>query len=266
MASPLVCGPGHIYIGFPTGFSTLIGAITHPNTSTLTPQPPGTSSSLFTPGTGESQNPDVITLFGGSGGNADPVIGGGGGKIDNIQAPVPTQYFAAILLNSKVPVYLGTAEVTPEISIIPDYYHWSDDEGTEDDLYEGEYAIITAELNRFDAVVYEFMVGRCRQFGIGRAGVNFPGETGSSMIYEGSAYPLWIHFPMAAAKGRFALAGHPPGYRFFEAYLQGPDRTTPINTDPAKRICRWVARRYYDPASGAAATYDHNMIGLPLAS
>ncbi len=238
MAGPLICGPGHIFVGIPVAFAAAIQQLPKPKINN------GVNVNIA--------GPDFVDV------QPDPPVGPG--PLDNGQ--VAARVVGYLVTSGKVPVYLGTAETTPEISIQPTLYRWSDDEGTDDDLYEGETAVITAGLNRYDPGVYEYIITRTHNVGVGGAtGVDIIGALGSSMLYEGSSYPLWIQFPLVAKRAYWSQ-GHPYGYRFFNAYLQGPDRTTPINTDPTVRHCRWVARRYYDPATGLAATYDHVTNGL----
>ncbi len=242
MASPLVCGPGHIFVGIPVAFAADIITLPKPKINNN-----GANVQIA--------GPDFVDL------QPAPV---GPAPLDNGQ--IASRVVGYLVAASKVPVYLGTAEITPVIAIRPELKRWSDDEGTDDDLYEGETVVVEAALNRYDPGVYEYIVTRTHNTGVGGlTGVDIVGAIGSSMLYEGSSYPLWVQFPLAQ-KRVYAQQGHPFGYRFFNAYLPGPDRTTPINTDPIVRHCLWVARRYYDPASGVAATYDHDMRGLPLAS
>ena len=255
MATPLVCGPGHIFVGVPVAFYASFRTASVPKTN-LNWAGPDFVPLPFDP----NDNAQDINLFGGIN-DVVPEI---------TRAPLDSGQLAGrvsglILPASKVPVYFGTAEETPEIELNPVLYRWRDDEGTEDDLYEGEVGSVTAAGNRYNALVYEYLIARTHNVGVGGlTGVDLAGALGSSMVYEGSSYPLWVQFPMAA-KGIYARQGHPFGYRFFNVYLQGPDKTRPINTDPTVRHCRWVCRRYYDPASGTAATYDHDMRNLPSA-
>src|SRR5438105_3720161 len=97
------------------------------------------------------------------------------------------------------PIFLGHSERGVRIRIAPEYEPVHNDLGGRvpiDWLYEGETAIISADLTRFNEAVYELIAARPRTSTLGSVpGVNVPGDIGTMMITEGFAYPLWLVFP-----------------------------------------------------------------------
>ncbi len=176
----------------------------------------------------------------------------------------PGHIFVGNQLNG-IPQYLGTAEETPEIDINPEqtpYFNsvfstkipldWCD---------QGEQAFTTIDLNAWDETVYRQIVSRPR-FTATRGSYSI-GDFGTLVAYEGYAYQVWIQFPNSA---KAAMATMPAGYHFFVSRCIGPDKISPINTDPSHR--RIVFHHLPALAFGAGnlvvgTLYDHNMSALP---
>ena len=140
----------------------------------------------------------------------------------------PCPLYAGVGLNGA-PVFLGHAERFPRIQIRP---RWSDvycdlsgQSVPYDQVYDGEDAVVTADLTRWNESVYAVMADRAKTnsnfLAITSRGANGFGEIGSLMVTEGLAYNLYVVFPFAAKAAYSATM--PLGYRFQAAFLQGPD-------------------------------------------
>jgi hypothetical protein len=171
---------------------------------------------------------------------------------------------------SYTPIFLGTAERSPRISIRDEYgevfndilgvkipYDWS---------WQGEHAFITATINRFNEATVAAMQARPNG-PTGVRGYSVPGDVGTLMIGEGKTLPLWVTFPYYA-KATYSSAGMPPGYHFFATLLESPDDLDNLNTEGRKDTFIWHAVRLpffsYGSISGMGAyLYDANVSGLP---
>ena len=54
----------------------------------------------------------------------------------------------------------------------------------------------------------------------------------------------------------------PTGYRFFGAFLEGPDDLEP-GTRPLRLMLTWHALRVYNPATRAYTLYDNDVSACP---
>jgi hypothetical protein len=248
MASTFVHGPTHLFVGIDPVLVSALAIV------------PTALNAVFLPG---SDAPDYGSTGGSiltAGGAINPAAGATLGN--NPRHPPPAQLVTILLKVGYLPVYLGTAEKSPSIELVRGWLPWYDDElGASlpaDELYEGEEAWVTADVSRWNEPVYAFLAQVINRGPLGGArGMNFAGDVGTSMAYEGYTYPLILQFPFAG-KPLYAARGMPPGYRFFSATLAGPDRLEPLGTGPTKRRLLWRCREYLDLESGAMALYDHN--------
>lgn len=250
MASTFVHGPTHIFVGIDPILVSLIGFGATTPTSLQTVMVPAYDA------------PDYGSI-GSYGDPYGPLNPAQGATLDNNPHNPPPPPLVQILLKiGYVPVYLGTAEKSPVLEINRGWLPWQDDEqGTSipsDELYEGEEVWVTADISRWNEPVYAALAAVINRGPLGGArGMNFSGDIGTSMVYEGYTYPLILQFPFAG-KPLYAARGMPPGYRMFNAILAGPDRLDPLGTGPSKRRLVWRCRDYLDLVSGASALYDHN--------
>lgn len=251
MASTFVNGPCHLFVGIDP---ILVAALAYVPISIDTVMLPG------------NDVPD----YGSTGGSITTDLGGpinlrpGATFDNNPRNPAPAALVSILLKVGFVPVYLGTAERSPAVEINRGWLPWYDDEQGNslpaDELYEGEEAWVTADISRWNEGVYAFLAQVINRGPLGGArGMNFTGDVGTSMQYEGCTYPLILQFPFAG-KPLYALRGMPPGYRFFSATLAGPDRLEPLGTQPSKRRLVWRCREYLDLVSGAMAIYDNSAL------
>lgn len=259
MAVTYVTGPVHIYVGIEPILALLVQQATQQAElkTGIVPGPQPPEGEMLRRVIGPcSDTGDTVTQ-----------IVRTGTLENNMQKPAPQPLIAALLRLGLIPVYLGTALVSPEIEIIRGWLPWYDDEqGTTlpaDELYEGEESWVTADLNRFNEGVYAAIASVISRAAIGGGvrGLNFAGDVGTSMVYEGFTYPLLLQFPYSG-KPIFAVNGLPPGYRYFNATLAGPDRLAPMGTQVRKTRLVWRCREYLDLDSGAMALYDHSMNGV----
>lgn len=183
------------------------------------------------------------------------------GVIDN---QGPESAFIGRVLRSFAPVFLGTAEVSPDVEITPKYNPvYRNESGLQvpfDWIYDGESGLIVADLTRYNEEVYAHLASRAAPPGRHVRGTDFVGQIGTAMVSEGIAYPLWLVFPYAP---KLAFRGMPGGYRFVASFLLGPDRLNPLSTKPRKIRLVWYASRLYDQATGTHVLYDHILSSLP---
>ena len=173
--------------------------------------------------------------------------------------------FTSILQGGSTPYFFGHTEGTPDFKKRP-YFEpvMSDLSGTKvpfDILLEGEDAIISGVFTRYNESVYAAMDS------IGNLNPAFRGiegtyERGSLMLAEGLAYPLYMQFPFSA---KAAMAGLPPGYRLFAAYLI--DNGMPSNgTRPKKLALSWHCMPVFYLTGSNQWTWnlcDNNLAALP---
>jgi len=258
MAQGYVAGAAAIWIGVRPTYAGGIQAIlrTGGGQATLSTGPPEG-------GAPPQSAPPGYAVSPGLGGNPNPA-----GTIINNPIPYPT----GTLINNQqpMPFYLGSARVTPRIEIMRGWAPWRDDElGLSlpaDELYEGEEALVVADINRWNEPVYAYIASMvAAQNGYYR-GVDVAGDVGTSMVMEGYSYPLWIQFPYAAKPAMAFGAGGPmpAGYLFYNAALLGPDRLEPINYEPSERRLVWRCRRYLEVVSGDTWLYGHDTSALGI--
>jgi hypothetical protein len=167
--------------------------------------------------------------------------------------------------NNQAIGYLGTAKKWPQIALAR-YYHpvWNDLGGSKipiDELWQGEDALVGAEVNRWNELVYE-AIATIPLGGAGVTGSNGPAEMGTAMVFEGFTFDVWVAFPYSPALGwptaKAAYLGMPPGYHFPACVNLGPDRLQPIGVGEERSThLLFKAKRIYNPAafSSGGATY-----------
>ncbi len=168
-------------------------------------------------------------------------------------------------LTSKAPVFLGTCEDSPEVRInaewIPLMNALGGSQIGSDTSFQGEKGFVRADLTKYNESVYAVMASR--PFFTGTRGVTPFGGLGTLMLTENAYYPLWIQFPYFTTKTVMAAAGLPAGYRFFAAWLEGPDNLGPLSTKPRKLSLVWTCQRVFNATTLAWGLYDSSMAGLP---
>jgi hypothetical protein len=127
-------------------------------------------------------------------------------------------------------------------------------------MYEGEFGIVTVNLNRWNEDVLEGI-----DTAIGGT-TNVPGTDesdapGTLMLAEGASYKLWVQFPYQSLLNYTDM---PKGYRFFNAFLTGPQPQPQMGTDGEwVRQLTWRCESVEDPQTGQWDLYDDDMTGLP---
>lgn len=185
--------------------------------------------------------------------------------------PGPCLLYAGVDSGSR-PLFLGTAEVSPILQLLPEFdpvmNSLSGVKLPHDKTYQGEHAIIQADVNRLNEVVYAAMSTRVHPQSFGQdRGTDETGDRGTLMIGEGATFPLWLRFPYGdkTIYQTLGLNAPPKGYRFLAAHLMGPDIHEQLNTQARKIRLIWYCLSPYVPATGKHLLYDHNMTGLPVA-
>jgi hypothetical protein len=178
------------------------------------------------------------------------------------------------------PTFLGHSERPPRIQVRPRYSPvYVDLSGTQtpfDFMYEGQDAIISADLIRFNWPVFNLLANRAQTVAT-FPGIDDPGAIGTLAGTEAAgpsgatAFPLWMQFPYAA-KAAFATGFLPPCYHFYQCILEGPDDIT-SGTVPHKVHCVWHAWPQFQVGTinafgtGRFALFDYNaaaIAGLPI--
>lgn len=174
---------------------------------------------------------------------------------------------------NNAPVFLGHSERAPQISVRTRYKDIYADIGGEtnpfDKIYEGiECAIVSVDLIRFNYGVLESITARAAQYenrGFNGPGTDPPGNVGSGMYLDDLSYFMWLQFPYSAKPAMmgttFTSTGNamPPGYRFFSAFLLGPEDYT-VGTVPLKVRCTWYCGRAF--SSGVKTLLGNGMFGV----
>jgi hypothetical protein len=136
----------------------------------------------------------------------------------------PVSLWAAFPSLPNQPKLIGWGEEAPEIEHRPQFEPvMCDLTGTRipmDVADEGEDGIISVNLVRSNPATLAAL--QARPYGsLSARGTRLPGDLGTLYLTEKAAITLWVFFPYAALKPAFA--GQPNGYRYFGAYLMGPD-------------------------------------------
>lgn len=169
---------------------------------------------------------------------------------------------------SPTPIYLGTGERAPRVSIRKRFRDVQNDLGGDEPFdfsYQGRSAIVIVKLTRWNELVLqalETVVGV--QPGLDAGGTDVAGDIGTLMITQGAAVPLWISYSYAPAgvAPQAAFSNLRNGWHFFAAWLEGPDDHEG-GTDPATEALVFRCARVFNPLTGAFLLYDRNMAGLP---
>lgn len=174
-------------------------------------------------------------------------------------------FVGAITTGGVTPFYLGTAEVKPQIEIVPQFEPVHNDLGGAvpfDKSYEGEEAFIGADLNRYNEAVYAGLAARPNSLVPGAIrGLNTALDVGTLMLTEGKNIVVWVVFPFFV-KAAMRAGGMPAGYRFPGCTVVGPDKLE-TGTRARKVHLLFHALRQWSPVTGAFLLYDHNVSGLP---
>lgn len=179
---------------------------------------------------------------------------------------------AGIWVNvAGAPAFLGHCERSPSIQIRPYYTPvFSDFAGQRvplDMIYDGEEAMVSLDLTRYNESVYTVLSSRP---GAAIRGTNIPGDIGTLMLLEGRTFDMWVTFPYAAKAvmssgvGLTSGGAMPAGYHFYAAYLEGPDDLGPLGTTARRlRLNFHCIRNFAADATGATFfLYDHNMTSV----
>lgn len=168
------------------------------------------------------------------------------------------------------PLFLGHSERGPRMQVRPQYSSSYVDIGGQkipfDSVYDGQDAIVSADLSRWDETVYAAIsIKSGASANNAPAGTDDPGDIGTLMIHEGAAIQVWLRFPHAA---KLAYSTMPAGYRFPVCMLQNDDHNE-LGTKPRKISLVFHCLREFDVSvtnafgAGRFVLFDHDMSGLP---
>ena len=131
------------------------------------------------------------------------------------------------------PIYLGTAEKTPNILTLRGWFQvFNDFTGPVLPMDEGwaqEHGFESCNLTRFSWPAVNLLQS-CPTFG-GEPGSWDPFDVGTMMLTEEAALTLWIAFPYSVKP---AYLGMPVGYRFPAVLPYGPDDFNQLGTNAAR--------------------------------
>lgn len=160
------------------------------------------------------------------------------------------------------PLYLGTAEDAPEIELGPEFEPVMNDiSGKKKPLdmqYQGEDALISVDLNRYNEATYALLAQRINS-GAPR-GTDNALDIGSLAATEGLQLCCAILFPFAA-KPAMGAGGMPPGYYFPAVVPIGPEKLT-MGTKPKKVNVLLYAWPLYNFATGTFTLYTNTLPSL----
>lgn len=193
------------------------------------------------------------------------------------------------------PVFLGHCEKTPGVQIrrhhSPVFCDYSGRAVPADMIYEGESALVSLDLTRYNEDIYALLArstgfGSFGERGGGARGTDEMGDIGSLMQRDRRTRELWLRFPYGGAGGKPTMnlprgttggGAMVSGMHFLSAYLEGPDDLGPLST-AARRLhivfhClrRWVGwyagSRNNAPApvlvpNETLLLYDHSMAAV----
>lgn len=164
-------------------------------------------------------------------------------------------------------LYLGTCEDAPDIQLGPEYEPVRNDISGKkkpfDMQYQGEDALISLDLNRYNEAVYAIIANRPLRAG-GR-GVDTGIDIGALIATEGGQINVYVQFPFNPAKAAMMNAANgpmPPGYRFPFCVPIGPEKLS-MGTKPKKVHLLMYAWQAWFPQTQSFLLYDFNMSGLP---
>lgn len=158
--------------------------------------------------------------------------------------------------------YLGTAEVAPEITIIPVHKPVYNDLGGEvpfDQSFQGEYATISALLTRWNESVYQHLAARPRYIA-GLAGTNALGDTGTLALTEGKYIGVSVFFPYTL---KLAYTGMPGGYAFTSCVAIGPDKFARIGTQSRATLVNFLGIPIFNASTQGRQLYLEYPPGTP---
>lgn len=164
-------------------------------------------------------------------------------------------------------VFLGTAEVSPRIEVRPAWDPIFNDLGGKipfDLAYQGEEAFTSVTLTRWNEAVFAALQNRGNYQSLLR-GFDGPYDIGTLALAEAANFATVVLFPFSA-KQYYSANGMPPGYRFLQSVLEGPDVLDPLGTRARKIQLLMHHLRYFNPTNFSFTLYDHNVAGMPAAN
>jgi hypothetical protein len=129
-------------------------------------------------------------------------------------------------------------------------------------VYQGEVAVVSANVNRWNAATYLALANRPRSPYSGGAanppGTNMGGDVGSMILTEGLNLGLTLQFQFgskgSAPKPALIAQGLPDGY-FFPAAIPVHDVLEPLGTMPEVLNITFACIRAYDPLTQTFVLY-----------
>lgn len=163
----------------------------------------------------------------------------------------PANIWAGVGANGA-PLFVGNVERTVAIEFRPTYTPVMCDLGGQrvpvDQIYDGEDAVISGDLTRFNESVYQLMTTYpgSKQGGAATRGINVPGDIGSLMLTEGLTFQLWIDctYKNKAFQAGAAGTGIPRCYHFLNTYCANDSLPT-LGTTAKKVNLRWHCLRSF---------------------
>ncbi len=156
-------------------------------------------------------------------------------------------------------LFLGTAKFPPKITTIPVYRPIYDDNVSKeipaDYTWDGEWGIVTCELNLYNEGVFEALAARPIP-GTPR-GKYLASDVGRLILSNSYSHELFVTWPKANQLVGLLL-GQPAGYHFYTSVLFGPDELSVGSTAKSIRMV-WHCLPARDP-DGDFQLYENLML------
>lgn len=158
---------------------------------------------------------------------------------------------------ARSPLVLGTCQQAPQIELIRAYTPVMNDLAGQvlpmDEIWQGERAIISLPLNRFQLATVLRMQSLPNFNGL--PGQNTSIDIGTAMAQEGNTWPFYMVFPYATGVTARASMNNDlmPGYRFWSCKLVDADKIKPGTTEMSEILTIQADRAYTgsnDPLQG----------------
>lgn len=159
--------------------------------------------------------------------------------------------------------YLGTCEDAPVIRINAEFEPVRNDIGGKrkpfDMQYQGEDALISIDLNRYNESVYSLLAAR--PAGASPRGSDVLTDIGTLVMTEGAQSAIVVQFPFVA-KASMVAGGMPPGYYFPTCVTIAPEELRQ-GTRPKKVNMVFYAWSQWSPVTQGFLLYSNVLPALP---
>lgn len=165
---------------------------------------------------------------------------------------------------AATPTFLGTGETGPTVRKRRHYAPVMNDLAGPvvpfDKIRGGQDAIVSVSLTRWNPPVYRSIASVSAS---GLPGFETSADRGTLMMTEGQSFVLYLRYPFFDSHPAMAAQGMIPGYRFFNAMLDGEDDEE-TGTRANKEHLTFYCGGLWDTPTNSWSLYDHNVAGVPV--